>query len=430
MTRKRFDTAPQFNVDEEGLVIQQVAGSTASLLEIKDHTGSSLMTVNAAGEMTTAAPSTIDELTVSVTALLPQDTTIGAISASELGTLDGVTSNIQQQINDKAPLASPTLTGTPTAPTATAATNTTQIATTEFVRTEIANLIASSPTTLDTLDELAAALGDDPNFATTVTNSLATKAPLANPALTGTPTAPTAAVGTNTTQIATTAFVMSAIPAGTVQDYVGETEPDGWKFLNGQTLTGAQTTYPQLWAAAPSAWRSGANLVLPDARGRVSVAKAGSGTFNTSIGATGGAETVTLTAAQSGVPAHDHANSLSGNSVAAASHRHEWRFALNDNYYQVTGTQSGMTGSGAYRYSTSAYQGSFLDGTLTDTRQDAGYETVSSGQSARFASVGDTTASSNQTVSISNAQNAAAAASQAHNNLQPYIVLNKIIKVH
>ena len=84
-------------------------------------------------------------------------------------------------------------------------------ATQTYVDTEIANLVNSAPTALDTLDELAAALNDDANFATTVTNSLATKAPLASPALTGTPTAPTATSGTNTTQIATTEFVRTAV---------------------------------------------------------------------------------------------------------------------------------------------------------------------------------------------------------------------------
>ena len=107
------------------------------------------------------------------------------VSATELGYLDGVTSAIQTQIDSKlatstasstyAPLASPALTGVPTAPTAAANTNTTQVATTAYVQTEIADLIASAPGALDTLDELAAALGDDANFATTVTNSLAGK---------------------------------------------------------------------------------------------------------------------------------------------------------------------------------------------------------------------------------------------------------------
>ena len=84
-----------------------------------------------------------------------------------------------------APLASPALTGTPTAPTPVAGTNTTQIATTAFVAAVKASLDSTS----------------------------ALKAPLASPALTGTPTAPTAAAGTNTTQLATTGFVQAAITA-------------------------------------------------------------------------------------------------------------------------------------------------------------------------------------------------------------------------
>jgi hypothetical protein len=110
----------------------------------------------------------------------------------------------------KADLASPALTGVPTAPTAAPGTNSTQISTTAFVQAAIAALVDSSPGTLDTLNELAAALGDDPNFATTISTALGLKAPLASPALTGTPTAPTAAPGTNSTQLATTAFVAAA----------------------------------------------------------------------------------------------------------------------------------------------------------------------------------------------------------------------------
>lgn len=75
----------------------------------------------------------------------------------------------------KAPLASPALTGTPTVPTAAPGTSTTQIASTAFVAAAIAALVDSSPATLDTLNELAAALGDDPNFATTVTNLIGQK---------------------------------------------------------------------------------------------------------------------------------------------------------------------------------------------------------------------------------------------------------------
>ncbi|MFJ2981303.1 MULTISPECIES: phage tail protein [unclassified Pseudomonas] len=111
----------------------------------------------------------------------------------------------------KAPLASPALSGIPTAPTANAGTNTTQLANTAFVMTAVANLVASAPGALDTLNELAAALGNDPNFATTVTNQLANKAALASPTFTGDPKAPTAAATDSDTSIATTAFVRSAM---------------------------------------------------------------------------------------------------------------------------------------------------------------------------------------------------------------------------
>lgn len=85
----------------------------------------------------------------------------------------------------KSNLAGPTFTGTPAAPTASAGTNTTQLATTAFVTTGIANIVNSSPAALDTLSELATALGNDANFSATVTNSIATKLPLAGGTLTG-----------------------------------------------------------------------------------------------------------------------------------------------------------------------------------------------------------------------------------------------------
>lgn len=84
-----------------------------------------------------------------------------------------------------APLNNPTFTGTPAGPTAAAGTNTTQFASTAFVQAAIALLVDSSPNALNTLNELAAALGDDANFSTTVTNNIATKLALAGGTLTG-----------------------------------------------------------------------------------------------------------------------------------------------------------------------------------------------------------------------------------------------------
>ncbi|CAH6666625.1 phage tail protein [Escherichia coli] len=84
---------------------------------------------------------------------------------------------VMDETNKKAPLNSPALTGTPTTPTARQGTNNTQIANTAFVMAAIAALVDSSPDALNTLNELAAALGNDPNFATTMTNALAGKQP-------------------------------------------------------------------------------------------------------------------------------------------------------------------------------------------------------------------------------------------------------------
>jgi hypothetical protein len=124
------------------------------------------------------------------------------VSATELGYLDGVTSAIQTQLDAKlatataastyAPLASPALTGVPTAPTAAANTNTTQVATTAYVQTELADLIGGAPGALDTLNELATALANDASYSTTITTALATKLPLAGGTMTG-----SIAMGTN-----------------------------------------------------------------------------------------------------------------------------------------------------------------------------------------------------------------------------------------
>ncbi|HBH7755328.1 TPA: tail fiber protein [Escherichia coli] len=116
-------------------------------------------------------------------------------------------------VDTKAPLDSPHLSGTPTSPTPEPGTKNTQIANAAFVYAAINALINGAPGTMDTLKEIAAAINNDPKFSETINNALALKAPLASPVFTGTPTAPTASQGTNSTQIATTAYVRAAISA-------------------------------------------------------------------------------------------------------------------------------------------------------------------------------------------------------------------------
>ena len=149
-----------------------------------------------------------------------------------------------------APKASPIFTGTPTAPTPANSDNSKKLATTEFVAKALAALAGSAPETLDTLKELADALGNDPNFATTVLNKLAEKlakyqngADIPDPAL----------------------FVKnlglgegSALPVGVPIPWPSATPPTGWLKCNGAAFTASQ--YPKLALAYPA-------LRLPDLRG-------------------------------------------------------------------------------------------------------------------------------------------------------------------
>lgn len=100
---------------------------------------------------------------------------MGIVDGAANTNLDNLTFAGQKKFNDKADLESPGLFGIPTTPTAEVGTNTEQIANTAFVQMAIAGLINSAPGVLDTLKELAAALGDDPNFADTIMTMLADK---------------------------------------------------------------------------------------------------------------------------------------------------------------------------------------------------------------------------------------------------------------
>ena len=102
-------------------------------------------------------------------------------------------------VDTKAPINSPNLTGTPTTPTAPQGTNNTQIASTAFVMAAIAALVDSSPDALNTLNELAAALGNDPNFSATVTRLIGEKVAKDGDTMTGKLNLPqTSAFGINT----------------------------------------------------------------------------------------------------------------------------------------------------------------------------------------------------------------------------------------
>lgn len=190
-------------------------------------------------------------------------------------------------------------------------------------------------------------------------------APLASPALTGNPTAPTQTSSDNSAKIATTAFVQTLIatvtkaivPVGLIAPYVGTSAPTGWVLCDGRQLS--QTTYSALYAIIGTSHNTGGETTgffrVPDMRGRVVAALDNMGgtaasrlTAITSIlGANGGTESVTLTSAQ--IPAHTHAiNTLpGGNAAGAASGQLSSVGNASTSQYVVTGTNTAAnTGGG------------------------------------------------------------------------------------
>lgn len=131
--------------------------------------------------------------------------TIGFDGTSNVTIATSVGSSLQTSLDAKAPLASPTLTGTPLTPTAAQDTNTTQVASTAFVVGQAAAVVPVVDGTATVGTSLRYARQDHVHPTDT------SRAPLASPALTGTPTSTTPAVGTNTTQIATSAMVQAEI---------------------------------------------------------------------------------------------------------------------------------------------------------------------------------------------------------------------------
>lgn len=218
--------------------------------------------------------------------------------------------------------------------------------------------------------------------------------------------------------------VVDTTPVGSLQIYAGSTAPTGWLLSFGQALS--RTAYAGLFTVIGTTYGVGdgsTTFNLPDLRGRVPagvdnmggsaasrLTSGGAGITGTTLGAVGGTETHTLTSAQSGAPAHSHANTASfsgtsgssGSMSANASHTHASVY---------NGAPSGGTLDGSlFAYGTTAdlmWRGVNISSTNTD-------------HSHSFTPAGS--------VTVTNVNNTAANASSAHNNTQPTIVMNYIIK--
>jgi microcystin-dependent protein len=178
---------------------------------------------------------------------------------------------------------------------------------------------------------------------------------------------------------------LTATPTGAILMYGASAAPIGWLLCDGGSTAG----YPALAAVV------GPNV--PDLRGRAPIGYGqGTGLTNrTTLGATTGDETVTLTSAQSGVPAHSHANTAS---FSGSGHSHSVDIKTSNANNEPSGY--GLT-------LTSAFQNRVM---------------------VSGASTGTTSNTQGGSVSVNNVNNTAANASSSHNNMQPSTVVNFIIK--
>jgi len=220
------------NTHSNGTLAQHVATTSAQLAGvISDETGSGSLVFGTSPTIATATlttptistpnitgTATAVNLTASgtVTSALFSGPLTGAVTGNVTGNLTGnVTGNLTGTVTGGASLAVPLAGGTMTgALTLSGAPTTGLHATTKtYVDLQVTNLVNGASAAYDTLKELGDLLIADESTAAALATTVASKAPSASPALTGVPTAPTASVSTNTTQIATTAYVMAATVA-------------------------------------------------------------------------------------------------------------------------------------------------------------------------------------------------------------------------
>ena len=232
-------------------------------------------------------------------------------------------------------------------------------------------------------------------------------------------TASTLAFGTNASAITANSLTISATelgyldgvtsaiqtqfntntPVGSLIMFAGSSAPTGWLLCNGQSLS-TTGTYAALHAAIGYTYGgSGASFNVPDLLGRAPIGVGtGSGLTARSLAEKVGVESVTLTSAQSGVPAHSHANTASD-----SGHTHSL-------------TIDGAVGDG---------QGATSSGPgYLKTNGGLGRDSTPSVPFALNSGAAGSTAS----ITVNNVNNTAADAASAHTNMQPSLAVNFIIK--
>jgi hypothetical protein len=318
--------------------------------------------------------------TLSTTLTTALNNNVNAINANVSSTNANVTAAntaIASLDSLKAPLASPVLTGVPTTPTATHLTSTGQIASTQFVQQELAfyatdaDLTSNVSSLISRFDANISSNVNAINANILSTNANVTaanaaiaslsalKAPLASPSLTGTPTAPTANISVNTTQLATTQFVHNILPIGMILQWYGDIAsiPYGYALCNGQTVGGHTT--PNLTD----------RFVIAAGPQHPQGSTGGATTLTPTMQAAGqhshGATTSATILAAEHLPSHTHSVTVTG---ATGAHTHNFTdvYAIVGDYELGGSTASPYDRNGNYIYP------SFYAGNGTDYDYDNG----------------------------------------------------------
>jgi microcystin-dependent protein len=245
----------------------------------------------------------------------------------------------------------------------------------------VSNLVDSSPALLDTLNELSAALNDDPNFSTTVANALA-----------------------------------ALVPSGTVSQTARATAPTGYLLCDGSAIS--RSTYSSLFDAIGTAYGTGdgsTTFNIPNLKGRIPVGFDSSQTEFDTLGETGGAKTHTLTSAE--MPSHTHVQDSHNHTQNSHNHTQNSHNHTQNAHNHGLNSLAGNVGSSGTGHGRAAGTVEFGLNNATSNATATNQATTATNQA--------TTATNNATT----ATNQNTGGGGAHNNLQPYVVLNYIIKI-